>query len=60
MRSDFMLKERVMTSIKDTGILPCIKLHQKEDWVKYAQAMYDGGARCIELSLIHISEPTRH
>lgn len=51
MRSDFMLKERVMTSIKDTGILPCIKLHQKEDWVKYAQAMYDGGARCIEVTM---------
>lgn len=51
MRSDFMLKERVMTAIKTTGVLPCIKLHQKDDWVKYAQAMYDGGARCIEVTM---------
>ena len=51
MRSDFMLKERVMAAIKDTGVLPCIKLHQKDDWLKYAQAMYDGGARCIEVTM---------
>ena len=51
MRSDFMLKERVMADIKDTGVLPCIKLHQKDDWIKYAQAMYDGGARCLEVTM---------
>ena len=51
MRSDFMLKERVMADIKETGVLPCIKLHQKDDWIKYAQAMYDGGARCLEVTM---------
>lgn len=51
MRSDYMLKERVMTAINNTGVLPCIKLHQKDDWIKYAQAMYDGGARCIEVTM---------
>lgn len=51
MRSDYMLKERVMAAINNTGVLPCIKLHQKDDWIKYAQAMYDGGARCIEVTM---------
>ncbi|HHU02067.1 MAG: bifunctional 4-hydroxy-2-oxoglutarate aldolase/2-dehydro-3-deoxy-phosphogluconate aldolase [Christensenellales bacterium] len=51
MRSDYTLKERVMSTIKNTGVLPCIKLHQKDDWIKYAQAMYDGGARCIEVTM---------
>lgn len=51
MRSDFMLKEQVMADIKATGVLPCIKLHRKGDWVAYAQAMYDGGARCLEVTM---------
>ncbi len=51
MRSDLTLKEQVLTELKTTGVLPCIKLHQKEDWVKYAQAMYDGGARCLEITM---------
>lgn len=51
MRSDFMLKEQVMADIKATGVLPCIKLHQKGDWIQYAQAMYDGGARCLEVTM---------
>ena len=51
MRSDSATKERVLADIKATGVLPCIKLHQKEDWVKYAQAMYDGGARCVEITM---------
>lgn len=46
-----MLKEQVMADIKATGVLPCIKLHQKGDWVRYAQAMYDGGARCLEVTM---------
>jgi 2-dehydro-3-deoxyphosphogluconate aldolase/(4S)-4-hydroxy-2-oxoglutarate aldolase len=45
------LKETVVHHTKATGILPCIKLHQKDDFLAYAQAMYDGGARVIEVTL---------
>lgn len=48
---DFSLKERVIKYTKDTGILPCIKLHKKDDYIAYAQAMYDGGARVIEVTM---------
>lgn len=51
MRSDVTLKERVMADIKSTGVLPCIKLHEKADWIAYAQAMYDGGARAVEVTM---------
>ena len=50
-RSDISLKERVIKYTKDTGILPCIKLHKKDDYIAYAQAMYDGGARVIEVTM---------
>ncbi len=50
-RSDISLKERVISYTKDTGILPCIKLHKKDDYIAYAQAMYDGGARVIEVTM---------
>ena len=36
---------------KATGILPCIKLKAKDDFLAYAQAMYDGGARVIEVTM---------
>lgn len=45
------LKEYVIDQTKNTGILPCIKLHQKADYIAYAQAMYDGGARVIEVTM---------
>ncbi len=51
MRDDITLKERIMTDIKSTGVLPCIKLHEKADWIAYAQAMYDGGARALEVTM---------
>ncbi|MBR6411408.1 MAG: bifunctional 4-hydroxy-2-oxoglutarate aldolase/2-dehydro-3-deoxy-phosphogluconate aldolase [Clostridia bacterium] len=52
MRSrDISLKEYVIEQTKSTGILPCIKLHQKDDYLAYAQAMYDGGARVIEVTM---------
>ena len=52
MRSrDISLKEYVIAQTKSTGILPCIKLHQKDDYIAYAQAMYDGGARVIEVTM---------
>ncbi len=50
-RSDVSLKEYVIAQTKSTGILPCIKLHQKDDYIAYAQAMYDGGARVIEVTM---------
>ncbi|MBS7262127.1 MAG: bifunctional 4-hydroxy-2-oxoglutarate aldolase/2-dehydro-3-deoxy-phosphogluconate aldolase [Eubacteriales bacterium] len=48
---DISLKEYVIAQTKSTGILPCIKLHQKDDYLAYAQAMYDGGARVIEVTM---------
>ncbi|MBR2861008.1 MAG: bifunctional 4-hydroxy-2-oxoglutarate aldolase/2-dehydro-3-deoxy-phosphogluconate aldolase [Clostridia bacterium] len=52
MRSrDISLKEYVIQQTKSTGILPCIKLHQKDDYIAYAQAMYDGGARVLEVTM---------
>jgi 2-dehydro-3-deoxyphosphogluconate aldolase / (4S)-4-hydroxy-2-oxoglutarate aldolase len=50
-RDDRTLKEIVIEQTKATGILPCIKLHQKDDFLAYAQAMYDGGARVIEVTM---------
>ena len=46
-----MLKENVISAIKSTGILPCIKLDKKGDFLRYAKAMYDGGARVIEITM---------
>lgn len=51
MRNDITIKERVMADIKATGVLPCIKLHQKDDWIAYAEAMYEGGARAVEVTM---------
>ena len=45
------LKETVIEQTKQTGVLPCIKLHKKDDFLAYAQAMYDGGARVIEITM---------
>lgn len=50
-RSDKSLKERVVESTKGSGVLPCIKLKEKDDFIAYAQAMYDGGARVIEITM---------
>ena len=50
-RSDLSLKELVIERVKTTGVVPCIKLHEKEDFIAYAQAMYDGGARVIEVTM---------
>jgi 2-dehydro-3-deoxyphosphogluconate aldolase/(4S)-4-hydroxy-2-oxoglutarate aldolase len=50
-RNDHPIKERVLEVIKSTGVLPCIKLHQKDDYIAYAKAMYDGGARAIEVTM---------
>jgi 2-dehydro-3-deoxyphosphogluconate aldolase/(4S)-4-hydroxy-2-oxoglutarate aldolase len=50
-REDKSLREIVIEQTKLTGILPCIKLHRKDDFLAYAQAMYDGGARVIEITM---------
>ncbi|MHC4799054.1 MAG: bifunctional 4-hydroxy-2-oxoglutarate aldolase/2-dehydro-3-deoxy-phosphogluconate aldolase [Planctomycetota bacterium] len=50
-RDDKTLKEVVVEQTKATGILPCIKLKEKDDFLAYAQAMYDGGARVIEVTM---------
>lgn len=50
-KSDMSLKEYVINQTKSTGVLPCIKLHQKDDYIAYAQAMYDGGARVLEVTM---------
>lgn len=48
--SDMNLKERVIAATKATGVLPCIKSLKTTDFLAYAQAMYDGGARVIEIT----------
>lgn len=50
-REDTTLRERVIARTKATGVLPCIKLHHKDDFIGYAKAMYDGGARVVEVTM---------
>jgi len=50
-RTDKTLREMVIEQTKSTGIVPCIKLKNKADYLAYAQAMYDGGARVIEVTM---------
>jgi 2-dehydro-3-deoxyphosphogluconate aldolase / (4S)-4-hydroxy-2-oxoglutarate aldolase len=50
-RSDKSIREQVVESTKATGVLPCIKLHAKDDFIAYAKAMYDGGARVVEITM---------
>jgi 2-dehydro-3-deoxyphosphogluconate aldolase / (4S)-4-hydroxy-2-oxoglutarate aldolase len=50
-RDDRSLREIVVQQTKATGVLPCIKLKQEDDFLAYAQAMYDGGARVIEVTM---------
>ena len=45
------LKERVIAATKSTGVLPCIKTLKPADFLAYARAMYDGGARVIEITM---------
>lgn len=50
-RNGMSLKEFAIAQTKACGVLPCIKLHQKDDYIAYAQAMYDGGARIVEVTM---------
>ena len=45
------LKEYAVRRTKEAGVLPCIKLHQKDDFIAYAQAMKDGGANVVEVTM---------
>ena len=51
MSNDRNTKEIVIEETKRCGILPCIKLKKIADCIPYAQAMYDGGARVIEVTM---------
>lgn len=44
-------REEVVYLTKTTGVLPAMKLKQKEDILPYVQAMYDGGARIVEVTM---------
>lgn len=44
-------REEAVYLTKTTGILPAMKLKQATDMLPYAQAMYDGGARVIEITM---------
>lgn len=44
-------REEVVYLTKSTGILPAMKLKNADDLLPYAQAMYDGGARVIEVTM---------
>ena len=48
---DMTPRERVVYLTKATGVLPCIKLRERDDYLAYAQAMHDGGARVIEITM---------
>jgi len=49
-KSEKSLKELVVENTKNTGVIPCIKLEKKGDFLAYADAMYKGGARIIEIT----------
>jgi 2-dehydro-3-deoxyphosphogluconate aldolase/(4S)-4-hydroxy-2-oxoglutarate aldolase len=44
-------RDAVIEQTKCTGILPAIKLKQHEDILPYARALYEGGARVIEITM---------
>ena len=48
---DMNLREYAVAQTKACGVVPCIKLHQKDDWLAYAKAMYEGGARVVEVTM---------
>jgi len=41
----------VIAATKETGVLPCIKVRKEVNFLEYARAMYDGGARVIEVTM---------
>ncbi|HVO42537.1 MAG TPA: bifunctional 4-hydroxy-2-oxoglutarate aldolase/2-dehydro-3-deoxy-phosphogluconate aldolase [Aggregatilineales bacterium] len=51
MMDNMSLREEAVYLTKTTGVLPAIKLKAHEDLLPYAHAMYDGGARVIEITM---------
>jgi len=45
------IREQAIALTKTTGVLPAIKLKQKENVIPFVQAMYDGGARVVEITM---------
>lgn len=45
------IRDEAIQRTKCTGILPAIKLRQPEDLLPYAQALYRGGARVMEVTM---------
>lgn len=45
------VREAVIEQTKATGILPAVKLRQPEDILPYARALYEGGARVMEITM---------
>ena len=48
---DLSPRERVVVLTRRTGVLPCIKLREQADYLAYARAMVEGGARLIEVTM---------
>lgn len=44
-------REEAVYLIKTTGVLPAIKLKDSRDLLPYAQALYDGGIRVMEVTM---------
>jgi 2-dehydro-3-deoxyphosphogluconate aldolase/(4S)-4-hydroxy-2-oxoglutarate aldolase len=45
------VRERALQLTKETGILPAIKLKEREELLPYVEAMYAGGARVVEVTM---------
>lgn len=45
------IREEVISLTKSTGILPAIKMKQRDNLLPYLRAMYDGGARVVEVTM---------
>lgn len=44
-------REEAIYLTKQSGILPAIKMKEREDLLPYLRAMYDGGARVVEITM---------
>jgi 2-dehydro-3-deoxyphosphogluconate aldolase/(4S)-4-hydroxy-2-oxoglutarate aldolase len=45
------LRETVVRSTKESGVVPCIKLDAPADCLPFAEAMHAGGARVVEVTM---------
>jgi 2-dehydro-3-deoxyphosphogluconate aldolase/(4S)-4-hydroxy-2-oxoglutarate aldolase len=51
MTDEMNLRERAVHWTKSTGILPAIKIKAEDDLLRYVEAMHDGGARLVEITM---------